>query len=182
MAAILSSRQTFSPEVIPEVEYIKKIAMSISDILSFWSTLQLKYWQRNINFKIWPTLWCGDVINDVMNMYSYKSSHNLMIMMQRKFNDDIFARFLVIMKNVAISFIKEYIGPNSRPSCDVIDEVIIMKNTFIGIIWDDLFISEVKLKLCLIFQNLKSGRHFELATNFSTGIYTGSWRCQKDSH
>ena len=38
-AAILSSRQTFSPEVIPEVEYIKKIAMSISDILSFWSML-----------------------------------------------------------------------------------------------------------------------------------------------
>ena len=39
MAAILSSRQTFLPEVIPEVEYIKQIAISISDILSFWSTL-----------------------------------------------------------------------------------------------------------------------------------------------
>ena len=39
MAAILSSRQTFSPEIIPEVEYTKKIAMSISDILSFWSML-----------------------------------------------------------------------------------------------------------------------------------------------
>ena len=35
-----------------------------------------------------------------------------------------------------------------------------------GIIWDDLFISEVKLKLCLIFQNFQNGRHFELATNF----------------
>ena len=53
-----------------------------------------------------------------------------MILMQRKFNDDIFARFVVIMKNVTISFIKEYIGPNSRPPCDVIDDVIIMKNTF----------------------------------------------------
>ena len=41
--------------------------------------------------------------------------------MQRKFDDDIFARFLVIMKNVAISFIKEYVGPNSRPPYDVID-------------------------------------------------------------
>ena len=39
MPAILSSRQTFSPEVIPEDEYTKKIAISISDILSFWSTL-----------------------------------------------------------------------------------------------------------------------------------------------
>ena len=29
----------FLPEVIPEVEYTRKIAMSISDILSFWSTL-----------------------------------------------------------------------------------------------------------------------------------------------
>ena len=39
MAAILSSRQMFLPEVIPEVEYTSKIAMGISDILSFWSTL-----------------------------------------------------------------------------------------------------------------------------------------------
>ena len=39
MAAILSSRQTFLPEIIPEVEYTKKIAMSISGILSFWTML-----------------------------------------------------------------------------------------------------------------------------------------------
>ena len=36
MAAILSSGQTFLPEVRPEVEYTRKIAMSISGILSFW--------------------------------------------------------------------------------------------------------------------------------------------------
>ena len=54
-------------------------------------------------------------------------SHNLMIHMHRKFNDDIFARCLVIMKNVIISFIKEYRGPILRPPCDVIDDVIIMK-------------------------------------------------------
>ena len=35
MAAILSSRQTFLPEVIPEFEYIRKIAISTADILSF---------------------------------------------------------------------------------------------------------------------------------------------------
>ena len=34
MAAILSSRQTFLPKVIPEVEYTRKIAMSISKILA----------------------------------------------------------------------------------------------------------------------------------------------------
>ena len=39
MAAILSSRLIFLPEVIPEFEYVTKIAMSISDILSFWSML-----------------------------------------------------------------------------------------------------------------------------------------------
>ena len=35
MVAILSSRQALLPEFIPEVEYIRKIAMSFSDILSF---------------------------------------------------------------------------------------------------------------------------------------------------
>ena len=52
-----------------------------------------------------------------------------MIHIHRKFNDDICARFLVIMKNVVISFIKEYRGP-LRPPCDVIDYVIIMKILF----------------------------------------------------
>ena len=117
-----------------------------------------------------------------MNIYLYNCSHKLMIPMHRKFNDDIFARFLVIMKNVVISFIKEYRGPTLRPPCDAIDDVIIMKILFFGIIWDDLFISDVNLKLCLIFQNFQNGRHFELATNFFTGSYTGSWIYQKDSH
>ena len=39
MAAILRSRQTFLPEVIPEVEYTSKNATNIYDILSFWSKL-----------------------------------------------------------------------------------------------------------------------------------------------
>ena len=39
MAAILSPQQTFSREIIPEAEYARKIAVSISDILSFWSML-----------------------------------------------------------------------------------------------------------------------------------------------
>ena len=36
MAAILSLQQTFLPEVTPEVEYARKMATSISDILNFW--------------------------------------------------------------------------------------------------------------------------------------------------
>ena len=39
MAAILSPTNLFLSEVIPEVEYTRKIAMSISDILSIWSML-----------------------------------------------------------------------------------------------------------------------------------------------
>ena len=66
-----------------------------------------------------------------MNMYSNNCSHNLMIHMHSKFNDDICARCLVIMKNVIISFIKEYRGPTLRPPCDVIDDVIIMKILFL---------------------------------------------------
>ena len=81
-----------------------------------------------------------------------------MIFMHRKFNDDFFARFVIIMKNV-ISFINEYRGPNLRPLCDVINDVIIMKTIF-GIVLDDLSISEFKLKLHIIYQNFQNGRHF----------------------
>ena len=104
-----------------------------------------------------------------MNMCLYKCSHNLMILMQRKFNDDIFARFSDIMKNV-ISFIKEYRGPNWRPPCDVIDDVMIMKNSFGHIIWDDLFISEVKLKLCLILKIFKMAAILSSQQTFSPEI------------
>ena len=86
-----------------------------------------------------------------MNTDLYRCSHTLTIPMHRKFNDDILIRFLVIMKNV-ISFIKEYRGPTLRPPCDIIDDIVVIKLLF-DILWDDLFISKVKLKLCLIFQN-----------------------------
>ena len=74
----------------------------------------------------------GDVINDVMNIFLCNCSHNLMIHMHRKCNDDVFARCLIIMKNVVISFIKEYRGPTLRPPCDVIDDVIIIKIPFLA--------------------------------------------------
>ena len=84
-----------------------------------------------------------------------------MIHLQSNFNGDICVRFVVIMENV-ISFIKikEYRGPTLRLPCDVINDVITMRNVFSGIIWDDLFISEVKLNLCLIFRYFQNGHHF----------------------
>ena len=48
---------------------------------------------------------------------------------------------LVIVKNVLISFIKECRELTLMPPCDVIT----MKNTLSGIIWDDFIISQVKL-------------------------------------
>ena len=53
-----------------------------------------------------------------------------MIITHSKFDDDWFARFLVIMKNLVILIIKEYSGPILRLPCDVIDDVSIMKKTF----------------------------------------------------
>ena len=73
----------------------------------------------------------------------------------------------------------EYRWPTLRPPCD---DAITMKNTFFCIIWNDLFISEVKMKPCFIFRNFQNGRHFEVATNFFTAIDTENWICQPDSH
>ena len=89
IAAILKSWQM----LLPEVEYTSMIATRISDILSFWRTLQLKCWWRYGNFRIWLTLWPDDVINDVMKMDLYKYSNNPMISIYKKFNDDIFVVF-----------------------------------------------------------------------------------------
>ena len=114
-------------------------------------------------------------------MYSYNCSYNLMIHMHRKFNDDIFARCLVIMKNVIISFIKNI---ESRFWSHPVTSSMTSSSWkyFFGIIWDDLFISEGKLKLCLIFQNFRNGHYFELATNLFTGSYTGRRIYQTESH
>ena len=53
---------------------------------------------------------------------------------------------------------------------------------FSHIIWDDLIISDVELKLCLIFWHFQNGHHFEVATKLFTGCDTRNWICYKDSH
>ena len=129
MAANSRWRQTFLP-VILEVEYASKIAISISDILSFWSMLLLKYGRRYGNFKIWPTLWPGDIIKDVMNTDLCKYSHNLMI--------HLYPTSLMITSLFIFSYhekcsyliFKGMWRIDLRPTCDVIDDVITMKNTF----------------------------------------------------
>ena len=62
MAAILRSGRIFKPKVVPEVESYSKIGHAIAYILSFCSTVQLKYHRSNGNFKIGPTVWPCDIV------------------------------------------------------------------------------------------------------------------------
>ena len=84
-------------------------------------------------------------------------------------------------KMIFFIFIREYRETSLRSLCDVIDNVITMKKNSC-IIWDDLFISVVNFKLCVIFWHFQNGRHFEVATKFFTRSDTGIWICHKDSH
>ena len=62
MAAILRSRRSFKPEVLPEVESYMKIGHAYLYIMSFCSTFYLKNWRSYDNFKIWPTFWPRDLV------------------------------------------------------------------------------------------------------------------------
>ena len=109
---------------------------AIAEILTkIWHFKVLVYFRT-----LWHHQWRHD-----MDWYMY--SHNPMIHMYSKFNDDISVHFLVIMKNVLISFlfIKEYKTPLETTLWCHRFFFITMKNTFSSITWDDLFISEVKL-------------------------------------
>ena len=88
--------------------------------------------------KIGPTFGPDD-INDIVNTDLYRYSHNPMIHMYRV------SLFVLSYHEKCSSFI-----------------YITMTNTFCGIIWHSLFISEVKWKLCFIFQNFQNG---DVATN-----------------
>ena len=85
-----------------------------------------------------------------MNFDLYKCFYNPMIPIYRKFNYDIRIRFSA-MKIFLLPLLRN-IGTLWRHRWRHHHE-----NTFLGIIWDDPFVSEVKLKLCLILEN---ARHF----------------------
>ena len=54
--------------------------------------------------------------------------------------------------------------------CDVISDVINIKNTFSGIISDDLSVSDVKMNLSKIFRNFQNGRHIEVRRSFKPEV------------
>ena len=115
-------------------------------------------------------------------MYLHKCSHNPTIPMHRKFCDDIFACFLVIMKNAVISFIKEYRGPTLRPPCGVIDDVIIMKILFLAKFRTIFSYLSSDWSCVKYFKIFKMAAILSSRQTFFTGNNTGSWIYQKDSH
>ena len=141
-----SCDKLFLPKVIPEVEYTRKIAMNISNP-TFWA------FDRSSNPNIDGDISISkfDLLYDLVtsSMPSWTYIYILVVIISWYLCTGSLMMipllvFLVIMKNVVISFIKEYRGPTLGPPCDVIEDVIIMKIPFFGIIGDDLFICEVK--------------------------------------
>ena len=87
----------------------------------------------------------------------------------------------LLRKKVYFSLIREYRRTILRSSCDVIEDVISMKNIFCCIIWDDLLIPDVKLKLQWIFKKKSKWRNFRAGANFFVESVTRSWTHYKKS-
>ena len=79
--------------------------------------------------------------------YFFRHSYTPMVQPHIKVSVHISKHFMVIVKNVIISLKHEYRRLNVMLGCDVITNVISVKNTFSGIICNDLFISDVKMNL-----------------------------------
>ena len=62
MAAILRSRRSFKPEVVPKFGFYIKIGHAHPYHISFCSTFYLKNWRSYGDFKIWPTFWPRDLV------------------------------------------------------------------------------------------------------------------------
>ena len=77
-------------------------------------------------------------------------------------------------KNETIPFKHEYRRHNLTSCCDVISDVMNIKNTFYVIMCDVLSISCVKMNLCEIFRKFQNGCHFKVRVRFETGHCTGS--------
>ena len=101
-----------------------------------------------------------------------------------KFEDDIFGRSSVIMKNVILSFINEYRETTLRSLCDVIDDVITMKIFFLAyfgmifsllmsnwscVLYLDIFkmAAILRLRNCFLPEVIPE---FEYATNIAISI------------
>ena len=83
-------------------------------------------------------------------------------------------------ENVTISFKHEYRRRTLTSRCDVISDVMNIKNTYYVIMCDVLSISYVKMNLSQIFRNFQNGRHFEVHVRYWTGSCIGIWVIHQD--
>ena len=97
-----------------------------------------------------------------------------------KFSDDWQKTATCISENVTISFKHEHRRPTLTSRCDVISDLINIKNTLFGTISDDLSISDVKMNLSKIFRKFQNGHHFEVRASFYTGSCIGICIIQQD--
>ena len=146
---------TFLPDVIPEVEYTSKIAMSISDILSFWSTLKL---DGDISISKFDLL-C-DLVTSSMTPWIRVYKNVIVISWYLCTGSLIIISLLVFYLKMLFHFQMNIEGRLLSPPWRHRWRHHYEKY----FLWHNLFISEVTLKLCLIFQDFQNGRHFELAT------------------
>ena len=129
-------------EVVTKLFYQKwywKLNMLVTKPLAFptfWVFDRCYSWNitRDMAVQNFGLFW--DLITSSVMSLNINYTNVVIIQWYSKFNDDIFVRFLVIMKNVLISFIKGYKGLVWRPTCDIIHDFITTKNTFSDIIWE----------------------------------------------
>ena len=95
-----------------------------------------------------------------------------------KLSDDWLKTATFILENTTISLKHEYRRPTLTSRCDVISDVINIKNT-VGIISDDLAISDVKINQCKIILKFQNGHHFEVRASNYTGTCTEIWVIQQ---
>ena len=83
-----------------------------------------------------------------------------------KLSDHTSRRYIVIVKNVVISFKHEYRRLNLTLLCDVTNDVTSVKHTFSGKICNYLYGYDVEMNLSKIFRNFQNGRDFDVRAIF----------------
>ena len=109
----------------------------------------------------------GDAIDDVKRI-----KNTFSLLMWTKFGDDWSETATCIAGNVTISFKHEYRRHTLTSLCDIISDVMNIKNTFYAIMCDVLCISYVKINLSQIFRNFQNCRHLEFGRVFKPEVVT----------
>ena len=121
-------------------------------------------------FQRWPTFWPRDLVIWPLTHKNYRVLCCGRLQMWTKFSDDWSKTATFIAENVIILFKHEYRRPTLTSQRDVISDVINIKSTFFGSIFDGLSISNVEMNLSKIFRNFQNSRHFEVRWTFKPEV------------